>query len=89
MDDIASWRQCFLDLMAMSACSTITPFGAAARIMSHALGEILDFPSLDLADKHTVIFIIRPTRRAIRICRGRLAGDDRRAERNERARPDP
>jgi predicted choloylglycine hydrolase len=53
--------QCFLDLTPMSACSTITLPAEAAPDRVARFGRNLDFPSLNLADKHTVILVFRPT----------------------------
>jgi predicted choloylglycine hydrolase len=52
--------QCFLDLSAMTACSTITfPAGAAPDGVAR-FGRNLDFPSFNVADKGTVVLIFRP-----------------------------
>ena len=59
--DDAVLAQCFLDLMPMAACSTITLPADAAPDHIARFGRNLDFPSLNLADKHTVIFIVRPS----------------------------
>jgi predicted choloylglycine hydrolase len=53
--------QCFLDLTPMSACSTITLPAEAAPDRVARFGRNLDFPSLNLADKHTVVLVFRPT----------------------------
>ncbi len=54
--------QCFLDLSKLMGCSTIALLPAdASPTTSPAWDENLDFPSLvDVADKHTVIFIVHP-----------------------------
>ncbi len=58
--DEAMLAQCFLDLTPMSACSTITLPANAAPDHIARFGRNLDFASLNLADKHTVVFIYRP-----------------------------
>ena len=58
--DEAALGQCFLDLTAMQGCSTITlPAGAAPDHIAR-FGRNLDFPSLNLADRHSVLFVYRP-----------------------------
>ena len=52
--------QCFLDLSAMTACSTITLPAAASPDRVARFGRNLDFPSFDVADKQTVVMIVRP-----------------------------
>src|SRR5207248_4073321 len=52
--------QCFLDLSAMTACSTITFPPAAAPDGVARFGRNLDFPSFNVADKQTVVLIFRP-----------------------------
>jgi predicted choloylglycine hydrolase len=52
--------QCFLDLSAMTACSTITLPADAAPDHVARFGRNLDFPSFDVADKQTVVMIFRP-----------------------------
>jgi hypothetical protein len=52
--------QCFLDLSAMTACSTVTLSAAAAPDGVARFGRNLDFPSFDVADKQTVVLIVRP-----------------------------
>ena len=52
--------QCFLDLSAMTACSTVTFPAAAAPDGVGRFGRNLDFPSFDVADKQTVVLIFRP-----------------------------
>lgn len=52
--------QCFLDLTAMTACSTIALPAAAAPDGVARFGRNLDFPSLDVADRYTTLFICRP-----------------------------
>lgn len=52
--------QCFLDLDGMVTCSTITLPADASPDGVARFGRNLDFPSLDIADKYTVLFIVRP-----------------------------
>jgi isopenicillin-N N-acyltransferase like protein len=52
--------QCFLDLSAMSACSTITLPASASLDHVARFGRNLDFASLDVADKYTTVFIYHP-----------------------------
>ena len=52
--------QCFLDLSAMTACSTITLPADASPDGVARFGRNLDFPSFDVADKATVVFVQRP-----------------------------
>jgi isopenicillin-N N-acyltransferase-like protein len=52
--------QCFLDLSAMTACSTVTLPAAAAPDGIARFGRNLDFPSFNVADKQTVVLIFRP-----------------------------
>ena len=58
--DEAVLAQCFLDLTAMSACSTITLPADAAPDHVARFGRNLDFPSLNIADKYTAVFIYKP-----------------------------
>jgi hypothetical protein len=52
--------QCFLDLSAMTACSTVTlPAGAAPDGVAR-FGRNLDFPSFNVADKQSVLMIFHP-----------------------------
>lgn len=52
--------QCFLDLTAMTACSTVTlPAGAAPDRIAR-FGRNLEFPSLGIADKYSTLFIVHP-----------------------------
>lgn len=51
---------CFLDLMPMTACSTITLAASAAPDGVARFGRNLDFPAMDVADKHSVLLIVRP-----------------------------
>lgn len=52
--------QCFLDLMPITACSTIALPSAAAPDGVARFGRNLDFPSRNIADKHSVVLIYRP-----------------------------
>jgi hypothetical protein len=53
--------QCFLDLLPMTACSTVSfPAGASADGVAR-MGRNLDFPTLNVADKHSVVMVYRPT----------------------------
>jgi isopenicillin-N N-acyltransferase-like protein len=58
--DDAALAQCFLDLTAMTACSTITLPAQAAPDHVARFGRNLDFPSLNVADKYTTVLIFRP-----------------------------
>jgi isopenicillin-N N-acyltransferase-like protein len=55
--------QCFLDLSAMTACSTVTLPVEAAPDGVARFGRNLDFPSFDIADRSTVILACRPAGR--------------------------
>lgn len=52
--------QCFLDLSPMVACSTVTLPAAAAPDHVARFGRNLDFPSLNVADKYSTVFIYHP-----------------------------
>ncbi len=52
--------QCFLDLMPMTACSTVTLPAAASPDGVARFGRNLDFPSFNIADKSSVVLIYRP-----------------------------
>jgi isopenicillin-N N-acyltransferase like protein len=52
--------QCFLDLAQLSACSTITLPASAAPDHVARFGRNLDFWSLNIADKYTTVFVVRP-----------------------------
>jgi predicted choloylglycine hydrolase len=52
--------QCFLDLSAMTACSTFTLPAAASPDGVARFGRNLDFPSFNVADKSTVVLIVHP-----------------------------
>ncbi len=51
---------CFLDLLPMVACSTITLPAAASPDGVARFGRNLDFPSLNVADKNSVVMIYHP-----------------------------
>ncbi len=53
--------QCFLDLSAVAACSTITLSPDAAPDHIARFGRNLDFPSLGIADRYTTLFIYHPS----------------------------
>ncbi|HXE51676.1 MAG TPA: C45 family peptidase [Tepidisphaeraceae bacterium] len=52
--------QCFLDLTPMSACSTVTLPSSASPDHIARFGRDLDFPSLNIADKYSTVFIYHP-----------------------------
>lgn len=52
--------QCFLDLSPMTACSTVALPADAAPDGVARMGRNLDFPSFNLADKQSVVLIVRP-----------------------------
>src|SRR5688500_4014165 len=52
--------QCFLDLSAMTACSTVTLPAEASPDGVARFGRNLDFPSFDIADKATVVLLYKP-----------------------------
>jgi predicted choloylglycine hydrolase len=52
--------QCFLDLAQLSACSTIAlPAGASPDHVAR-FGRNLDFVSLNIADRYSTVFVVRP-----------------------------
>lgn len=53
--------QCFLDLSAMTACSTVALPAEASPDGVPRFGRNLDFPSFDVADKATVVLVYKPT----------------------------
>ena len=53
--------QCFLDLTPMAACSTIALPASASVDGVPRMGRNLDFWSLNVADRYTKVFIIKPT----------------------------
>jgi isopenicillin-N N-acyltransferase-like protein len=48
---------CFLDLLPMTACSTVTLPKEASPDGVARFGRNLDFPALNIADKHTVVLV--------------------------------
>jgi isopenicillin-N N-acyltransferase-like protein len=52
--------QCFLDLMPMVACSTVTLPASASPDGVARFGRNLDFPSFGVADKSSVVLVYRP-----------------------------
>jgi hypothetical protein len=52
--------QCFLDLSRMAACSTMTFPASASPDHVARFGRNLDFFSLNVADKYTTLFIVKP-----------------------------
>ena len=52
--------QCFLDLSAMTACSTVTLPADASPDGVARFGRNLDFQGFDVADNATVVFVQRP-----------------------------
>jgi isopenicillin-N N-acyltransferase-like protein len=52
--------QCFLDLLPMTACSTVALPAASSPDGIPRMGRNLDFPSFNIADKHSVLLIVRP-----------------------------
>ena len=52
--------QCFLDLSPMTACSTVTLPADASPDGVGRFGRNLDFPSFNIADKYTVVLVVRP-----------------------------
>jgi predicted choloylglycine hydrolase len=57
---MAMLAQCFLDLSSMTACSGIALPASASPDGVPRLGRNLDFPSFDIADKHSVLLIYHP-----------------------------
>jgi hypothetical protein len=55
--------QCFLDLTAMTACSTVALPAEASPDGVARFGRNLDFPSFDVADKASVVLVYRPAGR--------------------------
>ena len=51
---------CFLDLIPINACSTITLPAEASADGVARFGRNLDFPGMNIAEKHTVLLIVRP-----------------------------
>jgi len=54
---------CFVDMIAITACSTVTLPADAAPDGVARFGRNLDFPGLDIADKHSVVLVYRPAGR--------------------------
>jgi hypothetical protein len=52
--------QCFLDLIPMTACSTVTLPASASPDGVARFGRNLDFPSFDVADKASVVLVYHP-----------------------------
>src|SRR5688572_10938216 len=52
--------QCFLDLSPMTACSTIALPAEASPDGVARMGRNLDFPSFNLADKQSLVFVFKP-----------------------------
>lgn len=57
---MALLAQCFLDLSAMTACSGIALPASASPDGIARLGRNLDFPSFDIADRHSVLLVYQP-----------------------------
>src|SRR5205823_4278813 len=57
----AMLAQCFLDLMPMTACSTVALPQSASPDHVARLGRNLDFITLGIADKQTVVLLVHPT----------------------------
>ncbi len=53
--------QCFLDLTAMTACSTVALPASASPDSVPRMGRNLDFPSFNIADKTSIILVYHPT----------------------------
>lgn len=58
--DEAMLANSFLDLAHIQGCSTIALPAEASPDGVPRLGRNLDFPSLEIADKHSVLFIVHP-----------------------------
>jgi isopenicillin-N N-acyltransferase like protein len=56
----AMLAQCFLDITGMVACSTVTLPPEAAPDHVARFGRNLDFPSFNIADKYTTVFVYHP-----------------------------
>ena len=68
--------QCFLDLSVKAACSTITLPASAAPDHVARFARNLDFPSLNIADKYSTVFVYHPAGRYAFVSIG-MAGHDR------------
>lgn len=55
--------QCFLDLTPMTACSSISLPADAFEDGVPRLARNLDFPSMNIADRHSIVVIFRPAGR--------------------------
>jgi predicted choloylglycine hydrolase len=53
----AMLAQCFLDITGMVACSTVSLPGDAAPDHVARFGRNLDFPSFNIADRYTIVFV--------------------------------
>ena len=61
MDEpVAVLAQCFLDLSPKAACSTITLPPSASTDHVARFARNLDFPSLNIADKYSTVFVYHP-----------------------------
>ncbi len=54
---------CFLDLLPVMACSTVTLPAEASPDGVARFGRNLDFPGMNVADKHSVVLVFRPKER--------------------------
>ncbi len=54
---------CFLDLAPMTACSTVSLPAKAAPDGVARFGRTLDFASMDVADRHTIVLVMHPKNR--------------------------
>src|SRR5207302_4921798 len=57
------FAQCFLDLTPMTACSTLTLDANASPDGVARFGRNLDFPSFNIAQKYTTVFVVKPEER--------------------------
>jgi isopenicillin-N N-acyltransferase like protein len=51
---------CFLDLIPITACSTVALPAEAAADGVARFGRNLDFPGMNIAEKHSILLIVRP-----------------------------
>ena len=56
----AMLAQCFLDITGMVACSTVTLPAEASPDHVARFGRDLDFPSFNIADRYTTVFVYHP-----------------------------
>jgi isopenicillin-N N-acyltransferase-like protein len=56
----AALEQCFLDLLPMTACSTVSLPPAASPDGVARFGRNLDFPSFGVADRYSTVFVYHP-----------------------------